>query len=113
MSPPATIPRAALVTGGAKRLGRVIALALAEAGFSVAVHCRSSRLEAEAAAAEVRARGRAAAVFAASAKRWVRVGVPAYEFDSPGLGYYTRPLGGKSPLFSCALVAGCRASERQ
>lgn len=61
----ATIPRVALVTGGAKRLGRAIALALAEAGFSVAVHCRSSRTRAEAVAEEVRARGRAAVVLAA------------------------------------------------
>ncbi|MDB5378012.1 MAG: short chain dehydrogenase, partial [Rubritepida sp.] len=32
------IPRLALVTGGAKRLGRAIALALAEAGFDLAIH---------------------------------------------------------------------------
>lgn len=47
---PPAIPRAALVTGGAKRLGRAIVLALAEAGFAVAVHCRGSRAEAEEAA---------------------------------------------------------------
>lgn len=40
---PTSIPRAALVTGSAQRIGRGIALALAEAGFDVAVHCRSSR----------------------------------------------------------------------
>lgn len=62
---PATIPRAALVTGGAKRLGRAIALALAQAGFSVAVHRRSNRAAAEAVAREVRARGCEAAVLAA------------------------------------------------
>ena len=44
----ASIPRAALVTGGAKRLGRAIALALADAGFAVAVHCHRSTAEAEA-----------------------------------------------------------------
>ncbi len=37
---PAAIPRAALVTGGGARLGRAIALALAEAGFAVAIHVR-------------------------------------------------------------------------
>ena len=40
---PESIPRAALVTGGAQRIGRAIALALAEAGFDVAVHCHGSR----------------------------------------------------------------------
>ena len=39
--------QAALVTGGAKRLGRAIALALHGAGYRVAVHYRSSRAEAE------------------------------------------------------------------
>jgi NAD(P)-dependent dehydrogenase (short-subunit alcohol dehydrogenase family) len=38
-----TIPRAALVTGGARRIGRTIAIALAQAGFDVAVHCNASR----------------------------------------------------------------------
>ena len=53
----ASIPRTALVTGAGKRIGRAIALALADAGFSVAVHCNASRAEAEATAAEVRERG--------------------------------------------------------
>ena len=35
---PPSIPRAALVTGAAQRIGRTIALALAEAGFDIAVH---------------------------------------------------------------------------
>jgi NAD(P)-dependent dehydrogenase (short-subunit alcohol dehydrogenase family) len=39
---PPAIPRAALVTGGAARLGRAIALGLARAGFAVAVHYRAS-----------------------------------------------------------------------
>jgi NAD(P)-dependent dehydrogenase (short-subunit alcohol dehydrogenase family) len=54
------IPRAALVTGGAKRLGRAIALSLAEAGFDVALHYGASAAEAEDTAAAIRALGRRA-----------------------------------------------------
>ena len=59
---PPTIPRAALVTGGAQRIGRAIALALAEAGFDVGVHCHASAAAAEATAADIRHRGRRAAI---------------------------------------------------
>ncbi len=52
---PRSIPRAALVTGGAKRIGRAMSLALAEAGFAVAVHCHESGRDAEEVAAEIRA----------------------------------------------------------
>jgi NAD(P)-dependent dehydrogenase (short-subunit alcohol dehydrogenase family) len=65
VSIPATIPRAALVTGGGKRLGRATALALGRAGFAVAVHCNHSRDAAEATAAEIRALGVAACVLRA------------------------------------------------
>ena len=51
------LPRAALITGGAKRVGRGIALALAERGFSIALHCRDSRSDAEQTAADIRAFG--------------------------------------------------------
>jgi NAD(P)-dependent dehydrogenase (short-subunit alcohol dehydrogenase family) len=57
---PAAIPRAALVTGGGQRLGRAIALALADAGFAVAVHYFSSAEAAQATVAELRARNVAA-----------------------------------------------------
>ena len=40
------LPRTVLVTGAAKRLGRAIALALAAAGWRVAVHYRGSQAEA-------------------------------------------------------------------
>ena len=59
------IPRAALVTGGAQRLGRAIALALADAGFAVAIHYNASEAEAAAVCAEIRQRGRNAAMLQA------------------------------------------------
>src|SRR4051794_4497905 len=62
---PNTIPRAALVTGGGKRIGRAIALALAQAGFAVAVHCHESLAEAESCRAEIEALGRDAVVLRA------------------------------------------------
>ncbi|TDQ63385.1 SDR family oxidoreductase [Phaeovulum veldkampii] len=49
--------RAALVTGGARRLGREMALYLAGRGHDVAIHYASSDVEAEAVAAEARALG--------------------------------------------------------
>jgi NAD(P)-dependent dehydrogenase (short-subunit alcohol dehydrogenase family) len=49
-----------LVTGGAKRLGRAIALALARAGADVVVHCRSSLSDAQSLAQDIRALGRQA-----------------------------------------------------
>lgn len=53
---------AALVTGGARRIGRVLAATAAEAGFDVAIHVRSVDDAAEVAAQDVRARGRRAAI---------------------------------------------------
>lgn len=55
---------AALITGGARRLGRAMVLACADAGFDVAIHCRTIDDDAETAAAEVRARGRKATLLA-------------------------------------------------
>lgn len=52
--------KVALVTGGAKRLGREIALALAREGCDIVVHYRSSREEADATAEEIRSMGRQA-----------------------------------------------------
>jgi NAD(P)-dependent dehydrogenase (short-subunit alcohol dehydrogenase family) len=60
-----TTPRAALITGGGRRIGRAIALALSRAGYAVVLHTNRSRAEAEALAAEiVSAGGRAAVVLA-------------------------------------------------
>jgi NAD(P)-dependent dehydrogenase (short-subunit alcohol dehydrogenase family) len=50
----------ALVTGAARRLGRAMALALAEDGWDVAVHYAGSQDEAEATCAAIRALGRRA-----------------------------------------------------
>ena len=55
----------ALVTGAARRLGRAMALALAEDGLAVAIHCHGSDAEAGALAEEIRAKGGRAEVFAA------------------------------------------------
>jgi NAD(P)-dependent dehydrogenase (short-subunit alcohol dehydrogenase family) len=56
-------PRAALVTGAARRIGRAIAFALHEAGYAVAIHARHSLGDAEALRDEIaRANGRAAVV---------------------------------------------------
>lgn len=55
----------ALVTGGAKRIGRAIVEDLAAHGFAVAIHCNRSREEAESLASVVVASGGRAAVVAA------------------------------------------------
>ena len=54
------MPRAALVTGAAKRLGRAIALGLARDGWDVAVHYGHSRDDAQAVVDEIAALGRRA-----------------------------------------------------
>jgi NAD(P)-dependent dehydrogenase (short-subunit alcohol dehydrogenase family) len=63
------LPRAALVTGGGRRIGRAIALDLARLGFAVAVHCRHSAAEADEVAAEIVAMGGTAAVLPADLER--------------------------------------------
>jgi NAD(P)-dependent dehydrogenase (short-subunit alcohol dehydrogenase family) len=62
---PPGIPRAALVTGAARRIGRTIALALAEAGFDIAVHCHSNRDAGAATCETIRRFGRRAALLQA------------------------------------------------
>jgi NAD(P)-dependent dehydrogenase (short-subunit alcohol dehydrogenase family) len=52
------VPRTALVTGGARRLGRAMAQALAQNGFDVALHYHGSVAEAEQVRDEIAAVGR-------------------------------------------------------
>jgi NAD(P)-dependent dehydrogenase (short-subunit alcohol dehydrogenase family) len=63
--PTPPIPKAALVTGAARRIGRALALELAEAGYSVAVHHHSSHAAAEALVAEIAQTGGKALALAA------------------------------------------------
>lgn len=55
----------ALVTGSAKRLGRAVALRLAEEGADVVIHYRSSKAEAQSAVTEIEKLGRRAVAIAA------------------------------------------------
>lgn len=60
---PARPPETALITGAAQRIGRALALDLADAGWRVGVHYNGSRAAAEALVAEIAAKGgRAVAV---------------------------------------------------
>jgi NAD(P)-dependent dehydrogenase (short-subunit alcohol dehydrogenase family) len=54
--------KSALVTGSAKRIGKTLALDLAQDGWDVAVHCNTSVAEAMAVADQIRAMGRRAVV---------------------------------------------------
>lgn len=85
-----TDPRggAALVTGGARRLGRELVLELADLGFDVAIHYHTGAEEAEALAADLRARGlRAATVRADLLDRAATAGLVAAATEALG-----RPL---------------------
>jgi NAD(P)-dependent dehydrogenase (short-subunit alcohol dehydrogenase family) len=65
-----TPPRGvALVTGGARRIGRALVRACAQAGYDVAIHCRAVDDDAQAAAAEVRSLGRKASLHACDLRR--------------------------------------------
>ena len=55
-------PPVALVTGGARRIGRAIVEDLAAHGWAVAIHCNQSRADAEALAAAIGAQGGRAVV---------------------------------------------------
>lgn len=69
MAPADSIPRTALVTGAAHRIGRAIALDLAEQGFDLAIHYNRSGDAAEELATHIRGMGRRAATLAADLGR--------------------------------------------
>jgi NAD(P)-dependent dehydrogenase (short-subunit alcohol dehydrogenase family) len=63
--PTPDVPKAALVTGAGQRIGRACALALAEAGYAVAIHYHRSGKAAEAVAEAIRDNGGQAVAIAA------------------------------------------------
>ena len=87
---------AALVTGAGKRLGRAIALELADLGHDVAVHYGRSANEAEATASEIEGRGRRAIVLAADLAREAEV--------APLIGKAAEALGPVTVLVNSAAV---------
>jgi NAD(P)-dependent dehydrogenase (short-subunit alcohol dehydrogenase family) len=64
--PTPEIPKAALVTGAGQRIGRACALALADAGYAVAVHYNTSGKAAEEVAVSIRDKGGKAVAIAAN-----------------------------------------------
>lgn len=71
--------RAVLVTGAARRIGRAIALALAEAGYAVAIHANRASAEADTLRGEIARNGGRAAIVHADLADHAAVGalVPA------------------------------------
>ncbi len=64
-----TLPRLALVTGAARRIGAAIALDLARNGLDVALHCSTSHDQADQIARSITALGRRAVVLSADLAR--------------------------------------------
>jgi len=62
--------KSAIVTGASRRIGRAIALALAERGSDIVVHCHRSREEAQTTASQVRKLGRRATIVVADQAAW-------------------------------------------
>lgn len=87
-NPPKPYPKAALVTGGAHRLGRAICQRLARENWAVAIHYNSSREAAEELAEEIREAGGLAATVQADLSQEDEVAhvVPAAEVALGPLG---------------------------
>ena len=63
--PAPAAPLTVLITGGARRIGRVLALDFAARGWRVGIHCHNSQAEARGLAAEIAAAGGRSGVFPA------------------------------------------------
>jgi NAD(P)-dependent dehydrogenase (short-subunit alcohol dehydrogenase family) len=87
---------AALVTGGARRIGRALVRACADAGYDVAIHVRSIDSDAEAAAAEVRSKGRKASIHVCDLRQEAAT--------APLVGDVEGELGPVTLLVNCASV---------
>jgi 3-oxoacyl-[acyl-carrier protein] reductase/pteridine reductase len=79
--------KTAFVTGGARRIGRAIALTLAQAGADVAISYRTAHAEAAQTVAEIRAHGRRAGLFECDVRSEpsVRAAVAAVNAEFGGL----------------------------
>ena len=63
---PGKTKKAAFVTGGAKRIGRATAIALAKAGYDIALHYNKSKADAEIVAREISNMGRTCKLFSSN-----------------------------------------------
>ncbi|MGR3492309.1 MAG: SDR family oxidoreductase [Shimia sp.] len=95
---------AALVTGAGKRLGRAMALRMAERGSDVAVHFSSSQEEAESVAAEIQAMGRQAVTLRADLLNEAEVG-PLVDQAAEALGKPLTTLINNASIFEYDNVA--------
>lgn len=87
---------AALVTGGARRIGKALALTCAQAGYDVAIHCRRIDDDAETTAADIRALGRRALLVTADLRNEAET--------APLVGAVEAELGAATLLVNCASV---------
>ena len=78
--------RTALVTGASRGIGRAIAVALAEAGADIAVHCREQHDSAAVVMNEVRDLGRRAVVVQGDVSR-------SADIDAPPIRIREAPVG--------------------
>jgi 3-oxoacyl-[acyl-carrier protein] reductase len=107
-----TPPRTALVTGGAKGIGRGIALTLAAAGFDVVISYRASREEAAETVEALRTLGGRAAMLQADvtvpeeAKKLVQAAHAQFQAQGSGLGVLVNNVGNyvHKPLEELALT---------